>query len=121
MLNQYNKNEYIKYSNPINYHTSGMYKYPNRSIQYNTIMHNIIQMQYDSLGHYSGHPFRCFTMFRMDKSVLLNLVSELEANYGLKPSKRMSALEMVCIFVFIVGQGSSNSQLGKGFNTLERL
>ncbi|GAV68144.1 hypothetical protein CFOL_v3_11647 [Cephalotus follicularis] len=55
-----------------------------------------------------GHPIRCFNMFRMDGSVLMKLVSELQLKYDLKTTRRMSALEMVCIFVHIVGQGCSN-------------
>ncbi|GAV69256.1 hypothetical protein CFOL_v3_12757 [Cephalotus follicularis] len=55
-----------------------------------------------------GHPIRCFNMFRMDESALVKLVSELQLKYGLKTTRRISALEMVCIFVHIVGQGCSN-------------
>ncbi|GAV63609.1 LOW QUALITY PROTEIN: Myb_DNA-bind_3 domain-containing protein, partial [Cephalotus follicularis] len=49
---------------------------------------------------------QCFNMFRMDGSVL-KPVSELQLKYGFKTTRRISALEIVCIFVHIVGQGCS--------------
>ncbi|GAV80978.1 hypothetical protein CFOL_v3_24437 [Cephalotus follicularis] len=41
-------------------------------------------------------------MFRMEKHVFIKLINKLQSCYGLKVSRRMSALEMVGIFVNIV-------------------
>ncbi|GAV75308.1 hypothetical protein CFOL_v3_18787 [Cephalotus follicularis] len=49
-----------------------------------------------------GNETRCFNMFKMEKHVFIKLINKLQSCYGLKVSRRMSALEMVGIFVNIV-------------------
>ncbi|GAV60175.1 LOW QUALITY PROTEIN: DDE_4 domain-containing protein, partial [Cephalotus follicularis] len=45
--------------------------------------------------------------FRMHNDVVLRLVHDLESLYGLQSSHNMNPLEMVAIFLHIVGQGCS--------------
>ena len=55
-----------------------------------------------------GNESRCYSMFRMEKDVFIKLCNELEANYGLKGSKRMCALEILGMFLFTLGHGVGN-------------
>jgi hypothetical protein len=54
-------------------------------------------------------------MFRMDKSTLLSLCSDLETKYGLKPSRRMSVIEEVAIFLYTISLGASNRKVQERF------
>ncbi|GAV79599.1 hypothetical protein CFOL_v3_23064 [Cephalotus follicularis] len=46
-----------------------------------------------------GNETRCFNMFKIEKNVFIKLINKLQLCYGLQVSRRMSALEMVGIFV----------------------
>ena len=50
-------------------------------------------------------------MFRMDTSTLLSLCSDLETTYRLKPSRRMSVIEKVAIFLYTIALGASNREV----------
>jgi len=54
-------------------------------------------------------------MFRMDTSTLLSLCSDLEIKYRLKPSKRMSVIEKVVIFLYTISLGASNKKVQERF------
>ena len=54
-------------------------------------------------------------MFRMDTSTLLSLCSDLETKYGLKPSRRMSVIEEVSIFLYTISLGASNRKVQERF------
>ena len=54
-------------------------------------------------------------MFRMDTTTLLSLCSDLERMYGLKPSRRMSVIEKVVIFLYTIALGASNSEVQERF------
>nr|XP_034902955.1 protein ALP1-like [Populus alba] len=62
-----------------------------------------------------GHWQRCVNMFRMDTSTLLSLCSDLETTYGLKPSRRMSVIEKVAIFLYTIALGASNREVQERF------
>ena len=51
----------------------------------------------------------------MDTSTLLSLCSDLETMYGLKPSRRMSVIEKVVIFLFTISLGASNREVQERF------
>ena len=42
-----------------------------------------------------GNHLRCYRMFRMNKYVFYRLSNDLQTNYGLKGSRRMSAIEIL--------------------------
>ncbi|XP_034912237.1 uncharacterized protein [Populus alba] len=52
-----------------------------------------------------GHWKRSVNMFRMDATTFLSLCTDLETRYGLKPSRRMSVIEKVAIFLFTIAVG----------------
>ncbi|KAG5225493.1 protein ALP [Salix suchowensis] len=54
-------------------------------------------------------------MFRMDASTLMNLCVDLETQYGLKPSSRMSVMEKVPMFLFTIAIGTSNREVQERF------
>ena len=58
----------------------------------------------DILG---GHHIRTINMFRMDAEVLVRLCNDLEQNYALSPSREVSILEKVGIFLYTLAQGAS--------------
>jgi hypothetical protein len=62
-----------------------------------------------------GHWKRCVNMFRMDTTTLLSLCNDLETHYGLKPSRRMSFIEMVAMFLFTIVVGASNREVHERF------
>ncbi|XP_050222661.1 uncharacterized protein LOC126672750 [Mercurialis annua] len=62
-----------------------------------------------------GNDKRCLNMFRMDKDIFINLCQDLEKYYGLAASPRMSTLEKVGIFLFILSLGASNRQAQERF------
>jgi hypothetical protein len=65
---------------------------------------------------------RCVNMFRMDADTLKSLALELETMYRLKPSRRMSVIEKVGMFLYTLALGASNSfhkfQRGSSFCVL---
>ena len=58
---------------------------------------------------------RCKIMFRMEKETFFQLSHDLENIYELKSSRRMSVIEKVGIFVFILAQGASNRHAQERF------
>ena len=62
-----------------------------------------------------GHWSRSVNMFRMDKDTLLDLCNALETHYGLKPSRRMSVIEKVGMFLFTLAVGASNRHVQERF------
>jgi hypothetical protein len=62
-----------------------------------------------------GHWKRSVNMFKMDAITLLSLCTELETYHGLKPSRRMSVIEKVALFLFTIAVGASNRQVQERF------
>ena len=56
----------------------------------------------------NGHEKRCFNMFRMTQSIFRQLCMDLESKNGLLLSSRISTLEKVGLFVYILSKGASN-------------
>jgi hypothetical protein len=54
-------------------------------------------------------------MFRMNRSTLLSLCSDLETTYRLKPSRRMSVIEKVAIFLYTIALGALNREVQERF------
>uniref|UniRef100_A0A6N2NK53 DDE Tnp4 domain-containing protein n=1 Tax=Salix viminalis TaxID=40686 RepID=A0A6N2NK53_SALVM len=52
---------------------------------------------------------------RMDKDTLLDLCNASERHYGLKPSRRMSVIEKVGMFLFTIAVGASNRHVQERF------
>ncbi|GJZ52006.1 putative nuclease HARBI1 [Tanacetum coccineum] len=63
----------------------------------------------------NGNPIRCVNAFRMHPTVFNNLCGELETKYGLKSSDRMSVVEKLGVFVYILAVGVSNRDAGERF------
>ncbi|XP_010687386.4 uncharacterized protein LOC104901495 [Beta vulgaris subsp. vulgaris] len=63
----------------------------------------------------NGHEKCCFNMFRMTPCTFQQLCMDLENNHGLSPSGRMSTLEKVGIFVYILSKGASNRDAQERF------
>ncbi|XP_070667296.1 uncharacterized protein [Malus domestica] len=55
-----------------------------------------------------GNHVRCYRMFRMNKDVFYRLSNDLQTNYGLKGSRRMSATEILAMFLHMLGYGVKN-------------
>ncbi|KAH9721346.1 DDE Tnp4 domain-containing protein [Citrus sinensis] len=55
-----------------------------------------------------GNETRCQRMFRMEKDVFFRLCNELEINYGLKGSRRVSTTEVLGMFLHTIGHGVGN-------------
>jgi len=55
-----------------------------------------------------GNDRRCYTMLRMDKDVFYKLSIELQSNYGLKGSRNMNSIEILGMFVHMLGHGVGN-------------
>ena len=51
----------------------------------------------------------------MDKHILINLCRDLERNYGLTPLRRMTVLEKVGMFLYVLFLGASNRQVHECF------
>jgi hypothetical protein len=77
-------------------------------VSYNTGMYWLTEVLW-------GHWKWCINMFRMDTSTLLSLCSDLEIKYRLKPSKRMSVIEKVVIFLYTISLGASNRKVQERF------
>ena len=63
----------------------------------------------------NGHPIRCVNAFQMESSLFMRLCEELSLKYGLKESNRMSTIEKVGIFVYIIALGISNKDACERF------
>jgi len=63
----------------------------------------------------NGHWMRCVNMFRMDADTLKSLALELETMYRLKPSRRMSVIEKIGMFLYTLALGASNREVQERF------
>lgn len=63
----------------------------------------------------NGHETRCFNALRMYPPLFMELCTDLESEYGLKPSYRMSIIEKVGIFVYVLAHGAPNRLTQKRF------
>jgi len=89
------------------YHNTYIYK-ESCMVSYNTRMRWLIEIL-------NGHWVRCVNMFRMDADTLKSLSYELETMYGLKPSRRMSVIEKVGMFLYTLALGASNREVQERF------
>ncbi|RYR14429.1 hypothetical protein Ahy_B04g070984 [Arachis hypogaea] len=62
-----------------------------------------------------GNNSRCCIIFRMEKDIFKRLCYDLETNYGLCASRRISAAETLAIFLFVLGGGNSNKSTKERF------
>ncbi|KAF7145998.1 hypothetical protein RHSIM_Rhsim04G0159800 [Rhododendron simsii] len=62
-----------------------------------------------------GNPKCMYQSFRMRKMNFFSLVYELEHNYGLQVSERISVAEQVAIFLWIMGQRANNRNAQERF------
>nr|GEV05611.1 NAC domain-containing protein 78-like [Tanacetum cinerariifolium] len=63
----------------------------------------------------NGNPIRSVNAFRMHSNMFLKLCGELESNYGLKASDRMTVVEKLGIFVYTLALGVSNRDVSERF------
>ncbi|KAJ9147539.1 hypothetical protein P3X46_029689 [Hevea brasiliensis] len=63
-----------------------------------------------------GNERRCVNLFRMDKDTLIKLCLDLECHYKLKCSKKMTILEKVGMFLYVLVLGASNRQVQERFH-----
>jgi hypothetical protein len=63
----------------------------------------------------NGHSVRCMNVFRMDPTLFIQLCEDLQSKYGLQPSKRMTVVEKVGIFVYTLAMGASNRDVRERF------
>lgn len=63
----------------------------------------------------NGHYIRCINAFRMESSVFRQLCEELHLTYGLEPSKKMTVVEKVGIFIYTLALGISNREVAERF------
>jgi hypothetical protein len=89
------------------YHNAYVYKEP-CMVSYNTGMRWLIEIL-------NGHWVRCVNMFRMDADTFKSLSLELETMYGLKPSRQMSVIEKVGMFLYTLALGASNREVQERF------
>jgi hypothetical protein len=54
----------------------------------------------------------------MDTTTLLSPCNDLETHYGLKPSRRMSVIKNVAMFLFTIAVGASNMEVHERFQHL---
>jgi len=66
-----------------------------------------------------GHWKQCVNMFRMNTNTLFSLCNDLETHYNLKPSRRMSVIEKVTMFLYIIAVGASNREMQERFQYLD--
>ena len=62
-----------------------------------------------------GHQKRCFNMLRMNPCTFHQLCTDLENIYGLQSSDRISILEKVGLFVYVLSKGASNRDAQERF------
>jgi len=89
------------------YYNNYIYKEP-CMISYNTRMRWLNEIL-------NGHLVRCVNMFQMDADTLQSLCVDLETLYGLKQSRRMSAIEKVDMFLYTLALGASNRKVQERF------
>jgi hypothetical protein len=89
------------------YYNTYVYKEPCMN-SYNTGMRWLTEIL-------NGHWMRCVNMFRMDADTLKSLALELETMYRLKPSRWMSVIEKVGMFLYTLALGASNREVQKRF------
>ena len=89
------------------YYNTYIYKEPCMN-SYNTSMRWLTEIL-------NGNWIRCVNMFRMDAETLKSLALELETMYGLKPSRRMSVIEKVGMFLYTLALGASNKEVQERF------
>ncbi|XP_034932828.1 uncharacterized protein [Populus alba] len=89
------------------YHETYIYKESCMN-SYNTGMRWLLEI-------INGHWIRCVNMFRMDSDTLKSLALKLETMYGLKPSRRMSVIEKLGMFVYTLALGASNKEVQERF------
>jgi hypothetical protein len=82
------------------YYINYMYKEP-CMVSYNTGMRWLTEVL-------RGHWKRSVNIFRMDATTLLSLCNKLETHHGLKPSRRMSVIKKVAMFLFTIAVRASN-------------
>lgn len=70
---------------------------------------------------FNGHEKWCFNMFRMNQDTFRQLCVDLEGYYGLRPSDRMSTLEKVGIFVYVLSKVLPIEMSNNVFNTISRV
>ncbi|XP_071699252.1 uncharacterized protein [Rutidosis leptorrhynchoides] len=63
----------------------------------------------------NGHPIRSVNAFRMHPDLFIKLCGELETNYGLQSTEKMSTFEMVGIFMYTLALGLSNRDVMERF------
>ncbi|XP_071694846.1 uncharacterized protein [Rutidosis leptorrhynchoides] len=63
----------------------------------------------------NGHPIRSVNAFRMHPDLFIKLCGELETNYGLQSTDKMSTFEMVGIFMYTLALGLSNRDVMERF------
>ncbi|KAK3226910.1 hypothetical protein Dsin_006772 [Dipteronia sinensis] len=61
-----------------------------------------------------GNESRCYNMFRMDKHVFIMLY-DLENIYKLKGSRNINSVEILGMFLYILGQGIGNKNAQERF------
>ena len=61
---------------------------------------------------------RCVNIFKMGTITLLSLCNDLETHYGLKPSRKISVIENVAMFLFTIELGASNRKIQERFQHL---
>lgn len=61
------------------------------------------------------NPTACFNMFRMSRELFYMLHNVLSSSYGLKTSKKMSSVEALAMFLWIVGPPQSIRQAENRF------
>ncbi|XP_074318297.1 protein ANTAGONIST OF LIKE HETEROCHROMATIN PROTEIN 1-like [Silene latifolia] len=63
----------------------------------------------------NGHPIRCVNAFRMESSVFKQLCQDLQLNYESRGSNKMSVIEKVGVFIYIMALGVSNRDVCERF------
>jgi hypothetical protein len=89
------------------YYNNYIYKEP-CMISYNTRMRWLNEIL-------NGHLVRCVNMFQIDTDTLQSLCVDMETLYGLKQSRRMSAIEKVDMFLYILALRASNRKVHERF------
>jgi len=61
------------------------------------------------------HWIRYVNMFRIDATTFQSFCFHLETQYGLKPSRRISVIEKVGMFLYTLALGASNREVQERF------
>jgi hypothetical protein len=65
-----------------------------------------------------GHPRYFYKMFRMSVEIFMALHDLLISTYGLTSTNNVSSIELLAMFLWIVGGPQSFSQAEKSFHTV---